>query len=73
MDDRDALTDMTLLHYAVKAGSNGVGDQDTALQVLYFTHLVLSPYLHLSSSVASLSDFQTSILLLGNLYLFVSL
>ncbi|XP_050689682.1 CAP-Gly domain-containing linker protein 4-like isoform X2 [Eriocheir sinensis] len=34
VDDRDALTDMTLLHYAVKAGSNGVGDQDTALQVV---------------------------------------
>ncbi|KAG0725285.1 CAP-Gly domain-containing linker protein 3 [Chionoecetes opilio] len=32
VDDRDALTDMTLLHYAVKAGSNGVGDQETALQ-----------------------------------------
>ncbi|XP_042243019.1 CAP-Gly domain-containing linker protein 3-like [Homarus americanus] len=33
VDDRDALTDMTLLHYAVKAGSNGVGDPATALQV----------------------------------------
>ncbi|XP_069954051.1 CAP-Gly domain-containing linker protein 3 isoform X1 [Cherax quadricarinatus] len=34
VDDRDALTDMTLLHYAVKAGSNGVGDPATALQVV---------------------------------------
>lgn len=33
VDDRDALTDMTLLHYAVKAGSSGVGDPPTALQV----------------------------------------
>ncbi|XP_045623187.2 CAP-Gly domain-containing linker protein 3 isoform X1 [Procambarus clarkii] len=34
VDDRDALTDMTLLHYAVKAGSTGVGDPATALQVV---------------------------------------
>lgn len=34
VDDRDALTDMTLLHYAVKAGSNGVGDPPTALLVV---------------------------------------
>lgn len=33
VDDRDALTDMTLLHYAVKSGSVGVGDPATALQV----------------------------------------
>nr|XP_027206746.1 CAP-Gly domain-containing linker protein 4-like [Penaeus vannamei] len=34
VDDRDALTDMTLLHYAVKSGSVGVGDPATALQVV---------------------------------------
>lgn len=41
MDDRDALTDMTLLHYAVKSGSVGVGDPATALQVMFFVCLLL--------------------------------
>lgn len=26
MNDRDGLTDMTLLHYACKAGAHGVGE-----------------------------------------------
>ncbi|XP_064108829.1 CAP-Gly domain-containing linker protein 3-like isoform X2 [Macrobrachium nipponense] len=34
VDDRDGLSDMTLLHYAVKAGSNGVGDPVMALKVV---------------------------------------
>ncbi len=29
-DDRDTLTDMTLLMYACKAGANGVGDVEKA-------------------------------------------
>lgn len=41
MDDRDALTDMTLLHYAVKSGSVGVGDPATALQVNVCLFVVL--------------------------------
>lgn len=32
IDDRDGLTDMTLLHYVCKSGSNGVGDVDMALR-----------------------------------------
>ena len=32
-DDRDCLTDMTLLMYACKAGANGVGDQQAAANV----------------------------------------
>ncbi|XP_076061206.1 CAP-Gly domain-containing linker protein 3-like isoform X2 [Oratosquilla oratoria] len=34
VDDRDSLTDMTLLHYAVKAGSSGIGDPTTTQQVV---------------------------------------
>lgn len=30
MNDRDGLTDMTLLQYACKAGAHGVGDLDKA-------------------------------------------
>ena len=32
-DDRDCLTDMTLLMYSCKAGAGGVGDAETAAQV----------------------------------------
>eukprot|EP00095_Tigriopus_kingsejongensis_P004171 maker-scaffold53_size449031-snap-gene-3.10 protein:Tk04171 transcript:maker-scaffold53_size449031-snap-gene-3.10-mRNA-1 annotation:"hypothetical protein BRAFLDRAFT_116178" len=32
-DDRDSLTDMTLLMYACKAGANGVGDAESAARV----------------------------------------
>ena len=32
-DDRDCLTDMTLLMYACKAGANGVGDVEAAARV----------------------------------------
>ncbi|XP_046405746.1 CAP-Gly domain-containing linker protein 4-like [Ischnura elegans] len=34
VDDRDGLTDMTLLHYACRAGAGGVGDIDSALKVV---------------------------------------
>ncbi|KAF2352317.1 Ankyrin repeat-containing domain [Trinorchestia longiramus] len=34
INDRDAATDMTLLHYAVKAGARGVGDPSVAVQVV---------------------------------------
>ncbi|XP_069464816.1 CAP-Gly domain-containing linker protein 4 isoform X6 [Ambystoma mexicanum] len=30
VNDRDGLTDMTLLHYACKSGANGIGDADNA-------------------------------------------
>uniref|UniRef100_A0A8D0GYB7 CAP-Gly domain containing linker protein 3 n=1 Tax=Sphenodon punctatus TaxID=8508 RepID=A0A8D0GYB7_SPHPU len=33
MNDRDGLTDMTLLHYACKAGAHGVGDPDAAVRL----------------------------------------
>ena len=32
-DDRDCLTDMTMLMYACKAGASGVGDADAAARV----------------------------------------
>ncbi len=34
MDDRDGLTDMTMLHYACKAGSSGVGDVEEACRMV---------------------------------------
>lgn len=34
INDRDGLTDMTLLHYASKAGAAGIGDPDLAAQVV---------------------------------------
>ena len=34
VDDRDHLTDMTLLHYTCKAGSSGVGDVGSALKTV---------------------------------------
>ena len=37
-DDRDCLTDMTLLMYACKAGANGVGDQQAAANVGWFNY-----------------------------------
>ncbi|KAM3654652.1 LOW QUALITY PROTEIN: CAP-Gly domain-containing linker protein 3-like [Ammospiza maritima maritima] len=33
VDDRDGLTDMTLLHYACKAGAHGVGDPAAAVRL----------------------------------------
>ncbi|XP_075692376.1 CAP-Gly domain-containing linker protein 3 [Rhinoderma darwinii] len=33
MNDRDGLTDMTLLHYACKAGAHGVGDPAAAVRL----------------------------------------
>ncbi|KAM5254135.1 CAP-Gly domain-containing linker protein 4 isoform 1-T6 [Hipposideros larvatus] len=32
VNDRDGLTDMTLLHYTCKSGAHGVGDVDTAVK-----------------------------------------
>jgi len=34
VNDRDGLTDMTLLHYASKAGANGVGDVEEACRMV---------------------------------------
>ncbi len=34
VDDRDGLTDMTLLHYASKSGSEGIGDREGSLQLI---------------------------------------
>lgn len=34
MNDRDGLTDMTLLHYACKAGANGVGNVTAATKTV---------------------------------------
>ncbi|XP_050401575.1 CAP-Gly domain-containing linker protein 3 isoform X2 [Patella vulgata] len=36
INDRDGLTDMTLLHYASKAGAGGMGDADLAAKVVAF-------------------------------------
>lgn len=36
VNDKDGLTDMTLLHYACKAGSSGVGDIKAALRAVHF-------------------------------------
>jgi len=36
IDDRDGLTDMTLLHYVCKSGSSGVGDVDMALRTVRY-------------------------------------
>lgn len=33
MNDRDGLTDMTILHYVAKAGVNGMGDMDEACRM----------------------------------------
>uniref|UniRef100_A0AAR2M267 CAP-Gly domain-containing protein n=1 Tax=Pygocentrus nattereri TaxID=42514 RepID=A0AAR2M267_PYGNA len=33
VNDRDGLTDMTLLHYSCKAGAHGVGDPEAALRL----------------------------------------
>ncbi|NWI98800.1 CLIP4 protein, partial [Crypturellus undulatus] len=32
VNDRDGLTDMTLLHYTCKSGANGIGDVETAVK-----------------------------------------
>ncbi len=34
MNDRDSITDMTLLHYASKSGAAGVGDVDEACRMV---------------------------------------
>ena len=34
VDDRDGLTDMTMLHYACKSGARGVGNAEDACQVV---------------------------------------
>ena len=34
MNDRDGLTDMTLLHYACKSGAHGVGNVDKACETV---------------------------------------
>lgn len=34
INDRDGLTDMTLLHYASKSGAAGIGDPDLAAEVV---------------------------------------
>ena len=34
VDDKDGLTDMTLLHFASKAGCEGVGERDSAHQLI---------------------------------------
>ena len=39
MNDRDGLTDMTMLHYAAKAGASGVGDIEEACRMV---HLLLA-------------------------------
>lgn len=33
INDRDGLTDMTLLHYSSKSGAAGIGDSDIAARV----------------------------------------
>ncbi|KAI0207755.1 CAP-Gly domain-containing linker protein 4 [Lamellibrachia satsuma] len=38
VNDRDGLTDMTLLHYASKAGAHGLGEADEACQVVRMLH-----------------------------------
>ena len=40
-DDRDSLSDMTLLMYACKAGANGVGDVKAAAKVSSHLHSYL--------------------------------
>lgn len=34
VNDRDSLTDMTLLHYASKSGAPGIGNEDLAAEVV---------------------------------------
>jgi len=34
VDDRDGLTDMTMLHYACKAGTRGIGDVNLSCRVV---------------------------------------
>ncbi|XP_044867892.1 CAP-Gly domain-containing linker protein 4 isoform X2 [Mauremys mutica] len=38
VNDRDGLTDMTLLHYTCKSGAHGIGDVDTAAK--FASHLI---------------------------------
>jgi CAP-Gly domain-containing linker protein 3/4 len=34
VNDRDSLSDMTLLHFACKAGAAGIGDPQVAAEVI---------------------------------------
>ena len=34
VNDRDGLTDMTLLHFASKAGASGLGDENNAANLV---------------------------------------
>jgi hypothetical protein len=36
VDDRDGLTDMTILHYACKSGARGIGNADLACGLVTF-------------------------------------
>lgn len=36
MNDRDGITDMTLLHYVCKSGAAGIGDVDEACRMVLF-------------------------------------
>jgi CAP-Gly domain-containing linker protein 3/4 len=36
IDDRDGLTDMTVLHYACKSGARGIGNADAAGELVRF-------------------------------------
>ena len=44
-NDRDGLTDMTMLHYTVKAGAQGIGDLEEACRM---TTLLLQVRLNVS-------------------------
>lgn len=39
VNDRDSLSDMTLLHFACKAGAAGIGDPQVAAEVILFIYL----------------------------------
>ena len=39
-DDRDAVTDMSLLMYACKSGAAGVGNTEAATRVKYFSEIL---------------------------------
>ena len=35
VNDRDSISDMTLLHFACKAGAAGIGDSQVAVEVIH--------------------------------------
>jgi CAP-Gly domain-containing linker protein 3/4 len=46
VDDRDGLTDMTMLHYVCKSGARGIGDKDTTCRALQqLLELGADPYI----------------------------